>query len=175
MNLGVEKKLLRPAFLLGVLALFLSVPAVLGQSVKDLPPPPPAWKPKPTPTPTPPKPPESSEIDTVKISSNLIMVPVSVTDQQGQAVQGLKIPDFRLSEEGKQQEITSINDPEQVPLAIAILFDISSSVGKHGFFATQQNAAAAFLRQVMKPSDRAAIFTITGEPVVIQPLDTAEA
>ena len=175
MNLGVEKKLLRPAFLLGVLALFLSVPAVLGQSVKDLPPPPPAWKPKPTPTPTPPKPPDSSEIDTVKISSNLVMVPVSVTDQQGQAVQGLKIPDFRLSEEGKQQEITSLGDPEQVPLAIAILFDISSSVGKHGFFASQQNAAAAFLRQVMKPSDRAAIFTITGEPVVVQPLDTAEA
>ena len=175
MNLGVEKKLLRPAFLLGVLALFLSVPAVLGQSVKDLPAPPPLWKPKPTPTPTPPKPPESSEIDTVRISSNLVMVPVSVTDQQGQAVQGLKIPDFRLSEEGKQQEITSLGDPEQVPLAIAILFDISSSVGKHGFFASQQNAAAAFLRQVMKPSDRAAIFTITGEPVVVQPLDTAEA
>ena len=175
MNLGVEKKLLRPAFLLGVLALFLSVPAVLGQSVKDLPPPPPLWRPKPTPTPTPPKPPESSEIDTVKISSNLVMVPVSVTDQQGQAVQGLKIPDFRLSEEGKQQEITSLGDPEQVPLAIALLFDISSSVGTKGFFASQQNAAAAFLRQVMKPADRAAIFTITGTPNVIQPLASAEA
>ncbi len=44
MILGVEKKLLRPAFLLGVLAIFLSVPTVLGQSVKDLPPPPPPWK-----------------------------------------------------------------------------------------------------------------------------------
>ena len=175
MNLGVEKKLLRPAFLLGVLALFLSVPAVLGQSVKDLPPPPPAWKPKPTPTPTPPKPPESGDIDTVKVFSNLIMVPVSVTDQQGQAVQGLTVADFRLSEEGKQQEITSLGNPEQVPLAIALLFDISSSVSTKGFFASQQNAAAAFLRQVMKPADQAAIFTITGTPNVIQPLSSAEA
>ncbi|HEU5459506.1 MAG TPA: VWA domain-containing protein, partial [Pyrinomonadaceae bacterium] len=73
-----------------------------------------------------------------------------------------------------QQEITAIGDPEQVPLAIAILFDISSSVGQKGFFVSQQNAAAAFLKQVMKPNDRAAIFTITATPNVIQPLSTAE-
>lgn len=175
MILGVEKKLLRPAFLLGVLALFLFVPTVLGQGVKDLPPPPPLWKPKPTPTPTPQKPPEQETLDVIRTSSNLVMVPVSVTDQQGQAVQGLQIPDFRLEEEGKAQEITAIGDPEQVPLAIALLFDISSSVGQKGFFASQQNAAAAFLKMVMKPSDRAAIFTITGTPTVIQPLSSAEA
>ena len=175
MILGSEKKLLWPAFLVGVLALFLSVPAVLGQSVKDLPPPPPLWRPKPTPTPTPQKPPEAGEIDVIKTTSNLIMVPVSITDQQGQAVQGLTVTDFRLLEEGKQKEISSIGDPEQVPLAIAILFDISSSVGQKGFFVSQQNAAAAFLKQVMKPNDRAAIFTITDKPKVIQPLSTAEA
>lgn len=175
MILGVEKKLLRPAFLLGVLVLFLSGPIVLGQSVKDLPPPPPLWKPKPTPTPTPQKPPEQETLDVIRTTSNLVMVPVSVTDQQGQAVQGLKIPDFRLEEEGKAQEITAIGDPEQVPLAIALLFDISSSVGQKGFFASQQNAAAAFLKLVMKPNDRAAIFTITGAPTVIQPLSSAEA
>src|ERR687883_670787 len=125
MTLGVEKKLLRPAFLIGVLALFLFIPAVHAQkSVKDLPPPPPLWKPKPTPTP---KPPEQEVLDVVRVSSNLVMVPVSVTDQQGQAVQGLQVSDFRLQEEGKQQEITAIGDPQQVPLAIALLFDVSSS------------------------------------------------
>ncbi len=175
MILGVEKKLLRPAFLMGVLALFLSVPAVLGQSTKDLPPPPPLWRPKPTPTPTPQKPPDEKDIDVIKTTSNLIMVPVSITDQQGQAVQGLTVTDFRLLEEGKQQEITGIADPEQVPLAIALLFDSSSSVGAKGFFASQQNAAAAFLKQVMKSQDRAAIFTITDKPLVIQPLSTADA
>ena len=175
MILGVEKKLLRPAFLMGVLALFLSVPAVLGQSTKDLPPPPPLWRPKPTPTPTPQKPPDEKDIDVIKTTSNLIMVPVSITDQQGQAVQGLTVTDFRLLEEGKQQDITGIADPEQVPLAIALLFDSSSSVGAKGFFASQQNAAAAFLKQVMKSQDRAAIFTITDKPLVIQPLSTADA
>jgi Ca-activated chloride channel family protein len=169
---GVEKKFLWPAFLIGVLALFLSAPTALAQTTKDLPPPPPLWKPKPTPTP---KPVEPEVItDVIRTNSNLVMVPVSVTDQTGAAVQGLQVADFRLEEEGKQQEISGIGNPEQVPLAIALLFDISSSVGTKGFFASQQNAAAAFLKLVMKPSDRAAIFTITGQPNLVQPLDSAE-
>jgi len=171
MILGVENKFLQPAFLLGVLAVFLCLPAVQAQSVKDLPPPPPAWKAKPTPTP---KPPEEEKLDIVRVTSNLVMVPVSVTDQQGQAVQGLQVADFRLQEEGKQQEISAIGDPEQVPLAIALLFDVSSSVSQKGFFAFQQDAAAAFLKQVMKPTDRAAIFTITDKATLVQPLASAE-
>ena len=171
MILGVEKQLLWPAFLIGVLAIFLSTPAVQGQSVKDLPPPPPLWKPKPTPTP---KPAEPEVItDVIRTTSNLVMVPVSVTDPAGNAVQGLQVADFRLEEEGKQQEISGIGDPEQVPLAIALLFDISSSTSQKGFFASQQNAAATFLKLVMKPADKAAIFTITDKATMIQALASA--
>ena len=170
---GTEKRLW-PVFLLGVLAIFLSALTVQAQGTKDLPPPPPLWKPKPTPTPKPVEPVVIDSADVIKTDSNLVMVPVSVTDQQGQAVQGLKVGDFRLEEEGKQQEISGIGDPEQVPLAIALLFDISSSTSQKGFFASQQNAAATFLRLVMKPSDRAAIFTITGKPTMVQPLASAE-
>lgn len=173
MILGVEKKHLRPAFLLGVLAIFLFALTVQAQTtVKDLPPPPPKWKPKPTPTPKQVEPDVISDV--IKTTSNLVMVPVSVTDQQGQAVQGLKVPDFRLEEEGKQQEITGIADPEQVPLAIALLFDVSSSTSQKGFFASQQNAAATFLKLVMKPNDKAAIFTITDKATMIQSLASAE-
>jgi VWFA-related protein len=173
MMLGVEKRHLRPAFLLGVLAVFLSVPAAVAyaQSTKDLPPPPPLWKAKPTPTPTPP---EKEVIDVIRTTSNLVMVPVSVTDREGQAVQGLTKTDFRLLEEGKPQEIAEIGDPEQVPLAIALLFDISSSVSQKAVFQFQQNAAAAFLKTVMKPADRAAVFTIATQPQMVQPLSTAE-
>lgn len=173
MMLGADKRLLRPAFLLGVLAVFLSATAVAEaqKRLKDMAPPPPLWKAKPTPTPTP-TPPEVIEV--IRTTSNLVMVPVSVTDRDGQAVQGLTKESFRLQEEGKQQEITGIGNPEEVPLAIALLFDISSSVSQKGFFQFQQNAAAAFLRQVMKPADRAAIFTIATQPTMVQPLSTAE-
>jgi Ca-activated chloride channel family protein len=159
------------AFAFGVLAIFLLAVTVSAQSIQNLPPAPPPWKAKPTPTP---KPAEPEVLDVIRTTSNLVMVPVSVTDNQGQAIQGLQVSDFRLDEEGKQQEIAEIGDPEQVPLDIAILFDISSSVSTKGFFAFQQQAAAAFLRQVMKPVDKAAVFTIAMEPALVQPLASAQ-
>src|SRR4030095_14330102 len=142
------------AFAFGLLAIFVFSVNIYAQALPAAPPP---WKPKPTPTP---KPPETEVLDVVRVTSNLIMVPVSVTDYQGQAIQGLKLEDFRLEEEGSVQQITELGDPEQVPLDIALLFDISSSVSQKGFFAFQQSAAAAFLKLVMKPVDRAAVFGI---------------
>lgn len=171
MILRIRGKLFWPALLTGVLALVLFSGFASAQTVKDLPPPPPVPRLKPTPTPTPPP---QEVLDVVRVSSNLVMVPVSVTDSQGQAVQGLKIEDFRLEEEGRVQQITEMGDPEQVPLDIALLFDISSSVSQKGFFAFQQSAAAAFLKQVMKPADKAAVFGISGEPTLIQPLSSTD-
>ena len=170
MILGVEKKLLWPAVLMGVLAIFLSTPTAQAQSVKDLPPPPPLWKPKPTPTP---KPTEPEVItDVIRTSSNLVMVPVSVTDQQGQAVQGLQVADFRLEEEGKPQEISGIGDPEQVPLEIALLIDVSGSTNTR--FEFEKTAAARFLKEVLKKDDRASLFMIDRTPVLKQASTTAD-
>src|SRR5262245_10286646 len=90
------------AFALGVLAIFLLDLNVSAQTIRDLPPAPPPWKAKPTPTP---KPAEPEVLDVIRTTSNLVMVPVSVTDNQGQAIQGLQVNDFRLDEEGKRQEI----------------------------------------------------------------------
>ena len=166
-------KLLRPASLIGVLALFLFAGVAGAQTIRQLPPPPAMPTPKPKPTPVP-KPPSEEVLDVVRVNSNLVVVPVSVTDATGAAVQGLKIADFRLEEEGRLQEISELGDPEQVPLDIALLFDVSSSVSQKGFYQFQQNAAAAFLKQVMKPSDKAAVFTITAQATLVQPLSSAQ-
>lgn len=162
-----------PALLVGVLALSFAV-VVNAQRVNDLPPPPavPKYKPKPTPTPTPPPPDDPNDV--VRITSSLVVVPVSVIDNNGQPVHGLKIGDFGVVEAGSPQQIAEIGDPEQVPLDIALLFDISSSVSQKGFFAFQQKAAASFLRQVLKPADKAAVFTIGEAPLLVAPLSSAE-
>jgi Ca-activated chloride channel family protein len=130
---------------------------------------------RPTPTPAPPPPADVAEDDddVVRVSSNLVVVPVSVTDAAGEAVTGLKIGDFRLEEEGRAQELAAVGDAEQVPLDIALVFDVSSSVTKN--FEFQKQSAAGFLRQVLKPIDRAAIFTITDKPGMTQPLAPVEA
>jgi Ca-activated chloride channel family protein len=95
-----------------------------------------------------------------------------VTDASGQPVLGLKTKDFRLEEEGRAQEIAEIGDPEQVPLSIALLLDVSLSVEARIDF--EKEAAARFLKQVMKAGDRATVFTISTDPRLEQPLDTSE-
>lgn len=140
------------------------------------PPPPPTPTPKPKPTPTP-KPVEDTldETDVVKVTSNLVVVPVAVTDSAGNAVQGLKKEDFLLEEEGRAQELQTVGTAEEVPLDIVILFDVSSSVTARDFFTRQQEAAARFLRLVMKPVDRAAVVTIADKPALAAPLAPSEA
>src|SRR5438128_5004542 len=169
MYLDNRKKSYAPALVFITLAffscaIFLSVHAG-AQKIKLLPPPPPAprYKPKPTPTP---------EYEIVRVSSNLVMAPVSVTDAKGQPVLGLKSGDFRIEEDGRAQEIVQIGDPEQVPLDIALLIDVSGSVVAR--FAFEQQAAASFLQQVLKPEDRATVFAIDETPRMIQQLTTAQ-
>ena len=124
--------------------------------------------------PPPPPPPtidESKEV--IKIDSRLVVIPVSVTDAAGQPVTGLTAKDFSVLEENKRQEIAEVSDAEKVPLEIALLFDISASTDP--MFKFEQETAAKFLREVMRPDDRATIFTIGANPVVVQARGTAES
>ena len=43
--------------------------------------------------------------EVVRVTSNLVVVPASVTTDKGEPVQGLQATDFRLEEEGRAQEI----------------------------------------------------------------------
>ena len=76
---------------------------------------------------TTPTPPIKEEDQVIKVSSRLVVVPVSVTDSNGEPVSGLKAENFRVSEEGRQQVIDSVGNAENVPLEIAVLFDVSAS------------------------------------------------
>lgn len=120
-------------------------------------------------TPTP-KPTQDDEV--IKVSSRLIVVPVSVTDANGQVVSGLTAADFRIAEDGRQQSIESMGSADVVPLEIVLLFDVSASTDP--MFRFEQETAARFLREVMRPDDRATIFTIGQTPVLFQGRDTSE-
>lgn len=120
-----------------------------------------------TPTPSP-----KVDDDIIKVESRLIVVPVSVTDTNGQPVLGLKADDFRISEENKSQKIENLGSADVVPLEIALLFDISASTD--AMFRFEQDTAAKFLKEVMRPIDRASVFTIGSKGMLVQPRDTAE-
>ena len=124
-----------------------------------------------TPTPTP-KSLNSDEGTVIKVDSRLVVVPVAVTDDSGQPVQGLKAQDFKVLEEGKPVKIDSIGAAEQVPLELVLLFDVSASTD--AMFRFEQDTAAKFLQEVLRPIDRATIYTIGATPALVQPRDTAE-
>src|SRR5712691_7020741 len=168
-SIGMRKNF-APALLLAALVLFFLVTISFitparAQKLKQLPPPPPGprYKPKPTPSP---------EYEVVRISSNLVVVPVSVTDAQGQPVQGLKQSEFHIEEDGRVPEITQLGDPEQVPLDIALLIDVSSSVTER--FAFEEQAATRFLKQVLRPNDHATLYAIDRTPRLEQARSTAD-
>lgn len=118
-----------------------------------------------------PTPPVENDDEPIRVSSRLVVVPVSVTDASGQPVLGLTEKDFFVSEENRPQTIERVSDADKVPLEIAILFDVSSSTGS--MFQFQQETAAKFLQEVMRPEDRATIFTIGERPMMIQARDEA--
>ena len=121
-------------------------------------------------SPTPPQKTDDEEI--IKIDSRLVVVPVSVLDANGQPVQGLTANDFRVSEDNKPQEIAQVSDAEKVPLEIALLFDISATTNP--MFEFEQEIAAKFLQEVMRPADHATIFTVGERPVIVQARDSAQ-
>src|SRR2546423_14586984 len=107
-----RKNISWPALTIAALALFflgatLLSPGTSAQKIKQLPPPPPVprYKPKPTPTPAP------IEHDVVRVTSNMVVVPVSVTDAQGQPGRVLKAEDFRIQEDGRPQELRHLGRP----------------------------------------------------------------
>ena len=112
-----------------------------------------------TPTPRP----QDRDDEIIKVQSRLIVVPVSVTDQNGQPVPGLTAANFSLAEDGRRQEIDQVNNAENTPLEIALLIDVSGSVNP--LFEFQIKTAAQFLETVMKPDDRATIFLIGDKPI----------
>lgn len=161
MSSNKAKKYSGPALFIALALFFsaaiLTITPARAQKIKQLPPPPPGPRLKPKPTPTP-------EYEVLRISSNLVVVPVSVTDGRGQPVRGLKQSEFHIEEDGRAQEIAQLGDPEQVPVDVALLIDVSGTVSAR--FDFEKEAAARFLRQVLKPTDRAALLTIDRTPVL---------
>jgi len=122
-----------------------------------------------TPTPTPKI---TEEEGVIRVDSRLVVVPVSVTNANGDPVLGLTAKDFSVLEEGRPQTLESAGDAMSVPLEIALLFDVSASTD--AMFRFQQQTAAKFLKEVLRPDDRATIYTVGQKPILVQGRETAE-
>src|SRR5258708_4982811 len=106
-----------------------------------------------------------TEDEVVRVSTTLVTVPVSIKDRKGKTIPHLAREDFRLFEDGVEQNIAYFESPAEAknelrgtgvdlrekPLTIALLLDVSDSTQ---FKLKQiQNAATAFANQ-LGPQDR---------------------
>lgn len=68
-----------------------------------------------------------SPLDTVKVSTNLVVLRVAVSDQQGRAAMNLKQDAFKIFEDGIEQEV-SFFSAEESPVSWALVLDRSGSM-----------------------------------------------
>jgi Ca-activated chloride channel family protein len=87
---------------------------------------------------------------------NLVSVLASVLDEHNRPSPDLPIEAFQLFEEGVRQKIEVFESETQQPLELALMIDASLSAHKEISF--EQEAAAHFIRQVLRPNDHLAVF-----------------
>lgn len=90
-----------------------------------------------------------SEDDVVKVETNLITIPVSVFDRNGLYIPNLEKQNFKIFEDGKEQQIEFFATTEN-PFTVVLLLDTSPST-EYKIEEIQQ-AAIAFVNQ-LKPQD----------------------
>jgi VWFA-related protein len=86
-----------------------------------------------------------------RAESNLVVIPVSVTDSVNRFVLGLRKEDFKLFDNGVEQPIGHFSG-EDVPLSIGLAFDISGSMD---FKLRAARDAAVTMLKTMGPDDEA--------------------
>ncbi len=64
----------------------------------------------------------------ISVTTELVVLPVKVTDRDGSFVSGLALPNFRVYEDGRLQTITSFQQ-EDTPVTVGLIVDHSRSMG----------------------------------------------
>jgi Ca-activated chloride channel family protein len=100
----------------------------------------------------------ASQRGRIRVNVNLVNVLVSVLDDKNRPAPDLPKEAFQLFEEGVAQKIDRFEPETSQPLDLAIMID--SSLSAHKEITFEQEAAAHFIRQVLRPGDRLAVFAV---------------
>ena len=89
--------------------------------------------------------------DSIRVSVNEVIVPVTVTDEQGRFVSDLEKKDFQVFEENKPQDIRFFTRERNQPVVIGFLLDLSSASRIHW---KNYQAASTELIQTLLTGDK---------------------
>jgi Ca-activated chloride channel family protein len=98
---------------------------------------------------------QDQDDDVVRVTTDLVVLNVTVLDKDGKFVPGLKRTDFQIIEDGVEQKVGGFT-AEETPFAAAILLDISGSMETR--LTLGRSAAIRFL-EGLREEDVAAVYS----------------
>jgi len=112
------------------------------------------------------------EDDVIRVETELVVIPVRVTQKNGRAVTDIREGEFKIFENGEEQEVAYFSNSDE-PFTVALMLDMSySSVFK---LAEIQSAALLFLYQ-LRPNDRMMVMSFDQKVrVLCRPTDNRKA
>ena len=93
----------------------------------------------------------------LRVESNLVLVDSTVKDKAGHVIGDLKKEDFEIYEDGQRQEVSHFSRDE-LPLAVALVVDLSSSIKP---FLKPLRYATGTALHALKKEDQVALFTFS--------------
>jgi Ca-activated chloride channel family protein len=152
-------------FWIAIVAVLAAVAALSAQQQSPQPPQstPPAAPPKPQTEP----PPQTSRPGAIVANVNLVEVLFSVVTKRQKLITDMNKEDFKVFDDGAQQEITSFSQPTDLPLRIGMVLDTSNSIRERLKF--EQDAAIDFLfNAIRRGKDQAFLMTFDDGPQIIK-------
>lgn len=95
------------------------------------------------------------EGDVIKVDTDLVSIPISVYDRNGIYVSGLQQKDFKIFEDGKEQQIAYFSKVDQ-PFTVILMLDTSPSTT---YKIEEIRAAARSFVDQLKPEDKVLVIS----------------
>ncbi len=104
----------------------------------------------------------------IRVDVNLVSILTSVRGKNGALISNLEKSDFKIYEDGKEQQIKNFTRETDLPLTLGLLVDTSASQDR--LIDTEQRAAAQFFSKVLRPKDQAFLIQFGAEAELLQDL-----
>jgi Ca-activated chloride channel homolog len=102
------------------------------------------------------QPPAADQRSSIRVEVNLVTVLAGVLDRDNRPAPDLRQEQFQIFEEGQPQKIELFETETQQPLDLALMID--SSLSESSKLPFELEAAGRFIRRVMRPVDRVAVY-----------------
>lgn len=104
-----------------------------------------------------PSPPAPLPSGTLRVEVAVVSLYCTVKDPAGRLVTDLAASDFEVQEDGGRQAVRYFSRETDQPLTLALLLD--TSISQKEVMPAEKETAAQFLRQILRPVDRALLMT----------------